>query len=402
MAFTSLKDIDFTNKTALVRLDLNVPLDGTTVTDATRIERVIPTLKALQESGAKIIIMAHLGRPKGQAREEFSLAPVAEALSQHLGSPVAFAADTVGSDAQAKKAALNSGDVLLLENLRFNAQEEANDMAFAKQLAEGVDVYVNDAFSCAHRAHASTEAITHVLPAVAGLLMEEELNALEAALTTPQRPVMAIVGGAKVSSKVDLLQNLIEKVDMLAIGGGMANTFLLAQGHDIANSFCDRESAPVAQSIMEKAAANNCEIILPADTTVAEKLEEGIATQTCAPDAITEGTMILDVGPEGIEALKQKLEAAQTLVWNGPLGVFETKPFDTGTNAVALYAAELTKQGTLTSVAGGGDTVAALNQSGAASDFSYLSTAGGAFLEWLEGKTLPGVAALEAAHSKAA
>jgi len=393
--FFTLDDVDAQDKTVLVRLDLNVPIQDRRITDYTRIDRCLPTLKALTEKGAKVVILSHLGRPKGIIRPEFSLAIVANALSESLGQSVRFAAETESGAIELAIEALQPGDVMVLENLRFFEGEELNDAEFSEALAKLGDIYVNDAFSVSHRAHASVEGVTNYLPAIAGKLMEEELSALTKALGTPQRPVMAIVGGAKVSTKVDLLVNLISKVDQLVIGGGMANTFLLAQGKDIAKSFCDRESVPLAIEILEKAEAAGCNIILPTDAVVAEKLEAGVSTKTVSVDAVPAGAMILDIGPESAAHVVEQLSACKTCVWNGPMGVFEVAPFDAATTIIAKAAADLTAGGSLLTVAGGGDTVAALNQTGVADQFTYLSTAGGAFLEWLEGKTLPGVAALE-------
>jgi len=395
MNIPTLQKADIAEKKVLIRLDLNAPMKDGVITDTTRLKRVLPTLKYLQSKGAKTIICAHLGRPKGQAVAEFSLKPVASKLAEMLGAPVQFSPTTTGTEAETAANELSSGAFLMLENLRFQAAEESNDSAFAQQLAALADVYVNDAFSVSHRAHASVEAITHELPSYAGLLMEEELTALENALGNPTRPVMAVVGGSKVSTKVDLLQNLIGKVDILAIGGGMANTFLLAQDKDIAASFCDRESADLASSIMAKAVDNGCEILLPTDAVVAEKLEEGVTSQTVSVDAVPSGTMILDAGPASVTAISAAVDRAKTLVWNGPLGVFEIKPFDAATSAVAAKVASATGAGALLSVAGGGDTVSALNNACVEDRFSYVSTAGGAFLEWLEGKDLPGVSALK-------
>lgn len=401
MPFQSIQSVNVKNKTVLIRLDLNVPIQNGQISDTTRLERSLETLQYLKTQGAKTIITAHLGRPKG-VEAEHSLKPVCDKLSQLLGSTIHFCPHTIGQEATHAASTLKSGEFLMLENLRFHKEEEKNDPHFAKSLASLAEIYVNDAFSVSHRAHASVEGITHYLPATAGFLMANELQALEKALSTPTRPVMAIVGGSKVSTKVDLLQNLITKVDVLVIGGGMANTFLLAQGKDIAASFCDRESTGTAQEILKAAEGSGCHILLPIDGVVAEKLEEGVHSQTCSVSSVPAGTMILDIGSKSVQRIKDALQNSKTVVWNGPLGVFETKPFDQGTNAVAQAIAQATRNGQIVSIAGGGDTVSALNQAGVSDDFSYVSTAGGAFLEWMEGKTLPGVAALEKSQNKKA
>ena len=390
MAWKTLDDMDFAGKRALVRVDINVPVEDGVVTDTTRIERIIPTVDDIQERGGKVILMAHFGRPKGQVVPEMSLEHIAPAVADVLGLPVTW----VNSDYGDAVAAMEEAEVLLLENLRFNPGEEKNDSGFAKRLASLGDIYVNDAFSAAHRAHASTEAIARLLPSCAGRLMAEELSALEQALGTPQRPVVAVVGGAKVSTKLDLLGNLVSKVDHLVIGGGMANTFLAAQGIDVGKSLCEHDLAETAREILDKAKVAGCEIILPRDIVVAREFKAGAASETLSPDASPADAMILDAGPATVAYISEVLDNAKTLVWNGPLGAFEIEPFDAATNAAAAKAAELSKAGKLISVAGGGDTVAALNQAGAADDFTYISTAGGAFLEWMEGKELPGVAAL--------
>lgn len=390
MAWKTLDDMDFAGKRALVRVDINVPVENGVVTDTTRIERIIPTVDDIQEKGGKVILMAHFGRPKGKVVPEMSLEHIAPAVADVLGLPVTW----VNSDYADAVAEMAGDEVLLLENLRFNPGEEKNDAGFAKRLASLGDIYVNDAFSAAHRAHASTEAIAGLLPACAGRLMAEELSALEKALGTPERPVVAVVGGAKVSTKLDLLGNLVSKVDHLVIGGGMANTFLAAQGIDVGKSLCEHDLADTARDILGKAEAAGCEIILPRDIVVAREFKAGAASETLAPDACPADGMILDAGPATVAYISEVLDKAKTLVWNGPLGAFEIAPFDAATNAAAVKAAELSKAGKLISVAGGGDTVAALNQAGAADDFTYISTAGGAFLEWMEGKKLPGVAAL--------
>ncbi len=381
-------------KRLLVRVDLNVPLRDGQVTDATRIERCLPTLKELGQAGAKVILLSHFGRPKGKVVAEMSLKPVAEALAATIGKPVAFAEDCLGPAAEAAIAGMADGDLLMLENLRFHAGEEKNDPDFVAALAALGEGYVNDAFSTAHRAHASTEGLAHHLPSAAGRLMQEEIEHLSQALDAPQRPVVAIVGGAKVSTKLELLGNLIEKVDILVIGGGMANTFLHARGVEVGASLCERDLAETAAKIDAAAAQAGCRILLPEDAVVAAKLESGIDAETVGLDAIPADKMILDVGPKSIAAVEEALEEARTLVWNGPLGAFEFPPFDRATMITASSVIALTARGSLLSVAGGGDTVAALVQAGAADKLSYVSTAGGAFLEWLEGKTLPGVAAL--------
>jgi phosphoglycerate kinase len=396
--FKTLDDMDVTGRRVLLRVDFNVPMRDAQVSDATRIERALPTITELRRSGARVILLSHFGRPKGQRVADMSLRPVVAALKEALdGAPVAFAEDCIGPAAEAAVAALAPGDVLLLENLRFHAGEEANDPAFAAALARLGDIYVGDAFSAAHRAHASVEALAHLLPAAAGRLMQTELEHLAAARESPQHPVAAVVGGAKVSSKLELLGNLVRKVDVLVIGGGMANTFLHAQGIEIGRSLCERDLAATARAILESAAAANCDILLPCDAVVAEALQAGAATSTVAVGRVPAEQMILDVGPATVAGINARLADCRTVVWNGPLGCFEVPPFDAGTNAVAREAARLTGAGGLLSVAGGGDTVAALAHAGAIGGFSYVSAAGGAFLEWLEGKTLPGVAALEAA-----
>ena len=390
MAWKTLDDMDLNGKRVLVRVDINVPVADGKVTDTTRIDRIVPTVKDILAAGGTPILLAHFDRPKGKVVPEMSLAQIVPALSAALGLDVTFIDGGYGEEV----GKLAAGDVALLENLRFNPGEEANDAGFAQRLASLGDVYVNDAFSAAHRAHASTEALAHLLPACAGRLMAEELSALDKALGSPERPVVAVVGGAKVSTKLDLLSNLVEKVDVLVIGGGMANTFLAASGIDVGKSLCEHDLAQTARDIAAKAAEKGCAILLPRDVVVAREFKAGAANETvktedCPPDA-----MILDAGPDSVAHIVQALERAKTLVWNGPLGAFEIEPFNAATNAAAKAAADLTRDGKLISVAGGGDTVAALNAAGAADDFTYVSTAGGAFLEWMEGKTLPGVAAL--------
>ncbi len=396
--FKTLDDVNVSGRRVLVRGDLNLPIRDGRVTDATRIDRLVPTLRELCGKGARVIVMSHFGRPKGKTVPEMSLRPVADALSLSLdGAPVAFATDCIGPEAAAVVAAMGNGDIALLENLRFHPGEEANDPAFATALAALADVYVNDGFSVSHRAHASTAAIAGLLPSVAGRNMQAELEALQAALGAPKRPVMAVVGGAKVSTKLAVLGNLVEKVDALVIGGGMANTFLHALGTDVGASLCEHDLAETAREIMAKADAIGCEIVLPSDVVIAEKLEVGAPTVTVPTDAVPPGRMILDIGAESAEGLASRLESTRTLLWNGPLGAFEFPPFDASTVSVAQAAATLTAQGRLVSVAGGGDTVAALRHAEVVEEFSYVSTAGGAFLEWLEGKELPGVAALRTA-----
>ena len=391
----TLDDIDVSGKRVFLRADLNVPMRDGRVTDATRIERLAPTISELAAKGAVVIVASHFGRPKGKRAPDMSLAPLVPSLSKALGGRgVAFADDCIGEVAAKAVSAAKPGDVVLLENLRYHDGEEANDPAFTKSLAALADIYVNDAFSAAHRAHASTEGLAHLLPSAAGRLMQAELEALDSALGNPERPVGAIVGGAKVSTKLDLLGNLVGKVDMLAIGGAMANTFLHALGTDVGASLCEADMARTALDILARADEAGCEIVLPSDAVVAKEFKAGAANEVVPVTAVPTGTMILDVGPTSAAGLAAKLGSLKTLVWNGPLGAFEIPPFDAGTVTVAKAAAELTKAGKLNTVAGGGDTVAALVAAGAIEDFSYVSTAGGAFLEWLEGKELPGVAAL--------
>ena len=385
---------DVSGKPVLVRADLNVPMEDGRVTDTTRLDRLLPTLKDLTAKSAKVVLLSHFGRPKGARVPDMSLAPVARALSDLLGAPVAFAEDCIGPDAAAAIDALPKGNVLILENTRFHKGEEANDPAFAKALAENGEVYINDAFSAAHRAHASTEAIAHLLPSFAGRALEAELEALQMALGDPEHPVVAIVGGAKVSTKLDLLANLLPKVDTLVIGGGMANTFLAAQGYNVGKSLCEHDLGDTARDIIAKAEKQGCKLILPGDVVIAAEFKAHAPCRTVPVDQVPDNQMILDAGPDTVATLSGYFETAKTIVWNGPLGAFEIPPFDQATNAAAAQVAMLTRIGELRSVAGGGDTVAALNNAGAADDFTYVSTAGGAFLEWLEGKELPGVAAL--------
>lgn len=394
--FRSLDQADLSQKRALVRVDFNVPMQDGAVSDDTRLRAALPTIEKLRSGGAKVILLAHFDRPKGKRVASMSLAPIAGPLSALLGAPVAFSDDCIGQEAETAVAALKAGDVLLLENLRYHSGEEANDPAFAKALARLGDLYVNDAFSAAHRAHASTEGLARLIPAYAGEAMRRELDALDRALGKPERPVLGIVGGSKVSTKLDLLKNLVTRLDRLAIGGGMANTFLFAQGWDVGASYCEKDLADTAREIMSLAAASGCELLLPIDIVVAEKMEPGAPARTRALGAIESDERILDAGPQSVARLLAAMEASKTLIWNGPLGVFEMSPFDRATVAAAKAAARLTQSGALVAVAGGGDTVSALNHAGVAADLTFVSTAGGAFLEWMEGKTLPGVAALEA------
>lgn len=395
MSWNTLDDMDIAGKRVLVRVDINVPVENGEVTDDTRIRRVKPTIADILAKGGKPILLAHFGRPKGRHVPEMSLRLLVPALEAGLGAPVAFCADCRGDAAKAATGALAEGSVLLLENTRFQPGEEKNDPELAAEFAELGDVYCNDAFSAAHRAHASTEGVARLLPACAGRLMEAELTALEAALGTPERPVAAVVGGAKVSTKLDLLGNLVEKVDHLIIGGGMANTFLAAQGVNVGKSLCEHDMTDTAAEILGKAERAGCAILLPVDVVVAREFKAGAEHRTVPADQCPDDAMILDAGPETVRQIAAVLDTAKTLIWNGPMGAFEIEPFDAATNAAASQAAAQTRAGKLTSVAGGGDTVAALNQAGAADDFTYISTAGGAFLEWMEGKTLPGVAALQ-------
>jgi phosphoglycerate kinase len=396
MPFRTLDSLDPRGQRVLLRADLNLPVKDGRITDLTRIERLVPTIRELAAKGARVIICSHFDRPKGKRVPEMSLKPMQAALAQALGREVRFVDDCVGGAAEAAAMALQDGEVLLLENTRYHAGEEKNDAALAAGLARLADVFVNDAFSAAHRAHASTEGVARLIPAYAGRLMQAELEALEAALGAPQRPVVAIVGGAKVSTKLDLLGNLSGKVDVLVIGGAMANTFLAAQGHAVGKSLQEAEMHDTARAILKEAAAAGCEVLLPVDLVVAEGFAAHSPHRVVAVDAVPEGMMALDVGPATVARVNAALAAAHTLVWNGPFGAFELAPFDAATVAVAQEAARLTEAGRLRSVGGGGDTVSALRHAGVAERMSYVSTAGGAFLEWLEGKTLPGVAALAA------
>ena len=392
-AFRTLDQADVKNKRVLVRVDLNVPMENGRVTDMTRIERVLPTIRELSSSGAKVILLSHFGRPKGVDKSQ-SLEPLVNVLAETLGKMVLFAPDCIGADAEKAVSILQPGQILVLENTRFHKGEEKNEPDFVAALAKHGDVYVNDAFSAAHRAHASTEGLAHKMPAFAGRALQAELEALQSALEKPERPVMAVAGGAKISTKLELLGNLLAKVDKLAIGGAMANTFLAAQGKPVGKSLVEKDLLDTARSILAKAKSSNCEIILPTDVVVAGEFKARAPSKAISTDAVGDNDMILDIGRESIGRVIAAIAASKTLVWNGPFGAFEMEPFDMGTNEVAEAAAELTEAGKLRSVAGGGDTVAALEHAGAADRFTYVSTAGGAFLEWLEGKPLPGVEAL--------
>jgi len=394
MSFRTLDSLDVAGRRVLLRADLNVPVRDGRITDRTRLERLTPTIRELADKGAKVIVCSHFDRPKGKRVPAMSLEPVAIALGEVLGRRVRFAEDCIGVPAEQAVERMAKGDVLVLENTRFHAEEEKNDAGFAAQMAKLADIYVNDAFSAAHRAHASTEAVAHVLPAYAGRLMQAELEALGKALGNPARPVAAIVGGAKISTKLDLLGNLVARVNVLVIGGAMANTFLAAQGNGVGRSLQEQEMHGTARDILAGAKAAGCEVVLPSDAVVAAELKPGVATRVVGVDAVPADAMILDVGPATVVALERHLATLKTLVWNGPLGAFETPPFDAATTAFARAVAEATGRRGLLSVAGGGDTVSALRHAGVLEKMSYVSTAGGAFLEWLEGKTLPGVAAL--------
>ena len=395
MGFRTLDDVDASGQRVLVRVDFNVPVEDGRITDDTRLKAALPTIQELRAEGARVVLISHFDRPKGRRVESMSLRFLTGPLSGLIGAPVAFADDCIGPAARDAVARLGDGEVLLLENLRFHPGEEQNDPVFVRELAGLGDLYVDDAFSTAHRAHASTEGVARILPAYAGRAMQTELEHLEKALGSPQRPVMGIVGGAKVSTKLDLLENLVGKLQRLAIGGGMANTFLFAQGHEVGASLCEKDLADTALQILEKAKALACEIILPSDVVVARKLQSGAAHRTAELDDIAADEGIFDVGPKSLKRILDAIAESKTLVWNGPLGVFEAPPFDKGTTAAARQAARLAKAGKLVAVGGGGDTVAALNMAGVAEDFTFVSTAGGAFLEWMEGKTLPGVAVLD-------
>lgn len=393
--FNTIDDMDLDGKVVLVRVDINVPVENGQVSDATRIEKIVPTIKDIQAKGGIPVLMAHFDRPKGQKVPSMSLQQLVPALESALGQTVKFSDEAIGGPAKRAVADLKAGDILLLENTRFYPGEESNDPTFAASVAALGQVYINDAFSAAHRAHASTEGIAKLLPSAAGRLMEAELKALDAALGAPERPVVAIVGGAKVSTKLELLTNLIEKVEHLVIGGGMANTFLVAQGIEVGKSLAERDMADTAREILAKSKTAGCTIHLPVDIVVAREFKAHAETETLPADQCPADAMILDAGPQTVAAIRKVFEASRTLIWNGPLGAFEIPPFDMATNAAAREAAELTRAGKLISVAGGGDTVAALNKAGVSGDFTFISTAGGAFLEWMEGKTLPGVAALQ-------
>jgi phosphoglycerate kinase len=398
----TIDGVDVRGKRVLVRVDFNVPIEGGKVADPTRIARVLPTIAKLAREGAKVIVLSHLGRPKGTISPETSLKPVAEKMKELMpGINVRFVGDCIGEEARKGLASLKPGEVAVLQNVRFYPGEEKNDASFARRLAEHGDLYVGDAFSSAHRAHASIEAITKHLPSYAGLLMMAEITALGEALETPERPVMAIIGGAKVSTKIEVLTNLVQRMDVLAVGGGMANTFLLARGAKIGSSFSEADFVETAKDIMARAEKAGCEIVLPSDAVVAAKLEEGTDWQVCSIGEVPPGARILDIGPKSVADLKRRLASMRTVLWNGPLGAFETPPFGDGTFAVAREVARLTKEGKLISVAGGGDTVRALNEAGVAGDFSYVSTAGGAFLEWLGGHELPAVVALARSGARA-
>jgi phosphoglycerate kinase len=401
MRFRTLDDADVTGKRVLVRVDFNVPMQNGEVADVSRIERNGPTITEIADRGGKVILLSHYGRPKGRDPKE-SLKPVVNAVARIIGRPIAFADDCVGAAAEKAVAALKPGDILCLENTRFHNGEEKNDTAFASALARLGDIYVDDAFSVAHRAHASVEALAHLLPAYAGRAMQEELEALEKALHAPERPVAAIVGGAKVSTKLDLLGNLLAHVDTLIIGGGMANTFLAAQGKAVGKSLCENDLMATARGILAKAKSQNREIVLPVDVVVAQKFAAHVPSRVVPVDEVGDADMILDIGPRTVEQVVSVLARTKTLVWNGPFGAFELEPFDNGTIEVAEAAAELTATGKLVSIAGGGDTMAALNSAGVTDRFTYVSTAGGAFLEWLEGKVLPGVEVLKTSPTPAA
>lgn len=389
--FRTLDQADVKGKRVLLRVDVNVPMEDGKVTDTTRIERAAETITELADKGAKVILLAHFGRPKKGPEAKFSLKPVTAAIAEVIKRPVGFASDCVGPEAEKAVAAMKDGDIICLENTRFHPEETKNDPAFVDQLAKLGDIWVNDAFSAAHRAHATTEGLGHKMPGYAGRTMQAELDALTRALEAPQRPVAAVVGGAKVSGKLDLLGNLLDKVDVLIIGGGMANTFLAALGHPVGKSLCENDLIPTAKQIMEKAKKTDREIVLPTDVVVAQKFEANAPSRTVDLDSVGPEDMILDIGPRSIEYVVSLLARVKTVVWNGPFGAFEMQPFDKGTMQVAAAAADRSATGRLVTVAGGGDTVSALNQAGAAEKFSYISTAGGAFLEWLEGKALPGV-----------
>lgn len=401
MTFQTIKDLDLKGKRVLLRADLNVPARRGKVMDATRIDRLKPTIDALRAAGAKTLVLSHFGRPEGAQNPEMSLAFLIPTLEKSWDCNIRFAQNCIGEKAEILASNLKDGEVALMENVRFHKGEEANDPEFVAALAKLGDIYVNDAFSAAHRAHASTEGLARVLPSAAGLLMEAELNALDAALGHPQKPVAAITGGSKISTKISVLNNLVEKVDYLILGGGMANTFLFAGGADVGSSLCEKDMADQARTIMAHAEKCGCKIVLPKDSVCVEELGVDAPYVVVPSSSIPADKMAIDIGPESVAEIEGILKQCKTLVWNGPMGVFEIKPFDNGTNALAIAAASLTKAGTLVSIAGGGDTVSALENAEVCDDFTYISTAGGAFLEWLEGKTLPGVAALEQAKKAA-
>ncbi|PCI56896.1 MAG: phosphoglycerate kinase [Alphaproteobacteria bacterium] len=394
MDFQTITEIDVKDKTILLRVDLNVPRQNNTVSDTTRIERLLPTITYLREQGAKILILSHFGRPEGEQNPEMSLAFLTPILEKCWDCSVQFSPDCIGDVAQDIANSAKSGDVILLENLRFHKGERANDSDFAKSLAALGDIYVNDAFSASHRAHASTTGITQYLPSAAGLLMQEELTALGKSLNTPQTPVLAVAGGSKISTKINLLKNLSKQVDYLVLGGGMANTFLYAQGNSMGRSLCEKDMADTARDIMYAAARVGCEIILPRDVVTVKELKENATYDIVDVNNIADDQMAIDIGPKSIAYISEKIKGSKTVIWNGPMGVFEIKPFDNGTNEIAKIVATQTVEKKCVSIAGGGDTIAALENAGTTADFSYISTAGGAFLEWLEGKGLPGILAL--------
>lgn len=393
--FRTLDDVEVSGKRVLVRVDLNVPMDGNNVADATRMERIVPTINEISDKGGKVILLAHFGRPKGRVNAEMSLAQVSSTLAKVIGKPVAFGTDCIGPMAEAAVTLMQEGDILLLENTRFHQGETTNDPDFTRALALNGDIFVSDAFSTSHRAHASTVGLAGILPAFAGRTMQAELEALESGLGNPEHPVVALVGGAKVSTKLDLLKNLVTKTDALIIGGGMANTFLAAMGHNVGNSLCEHDLASTAMEILEISKKHGCAIVLPDDCVVAKKFAQGAEFEIVKKENVPDDGMILDAGPDTVQKIGVWIKQAKTLVWNGPLGAFEISPFDRATVDAAKIAGEQTKAGKLISVAGGGDTVAALKHAGVADDFTYISTAGGAFLEWMEGKDLPGVAVLK-------
>ena len=400
MNFRSLKDLDLSGKTVLLRVDLNVPKQDGKVSDTTRIDRVKPTIDYLRNAGAKTLILSHFGRPEGERKSALSLAFLVNALEKSWDTQIKFAQDCIGDKAQSVANSLQNGDIALLENLRFHKGEKSNGPEFIAQLAALGDIYINDAFSVSHRAHASTAGLAAALPCAAGLLMEQELNALNTALESPQKPVAALVGGSKISTKLSVLYHLIEKTDYLILGGGMANTFLYATGANLGASLFEADMKDEAQAILNKAKDIGCQIILPTDFVTVTEIQHDAQIQITPATEVPADRMAIDIGPDTIKTIETTLETCKTILWNGPLGVFEIKPFDAGTNAIAQYVATKTTSGQITSVAGGGDTVAALENAGAAKDFTYISTAGGAFLEWIEGKTLPGVAALMQAANK--